>query len=196
MTVPRIPLFPMPAMNPEQTAVYEAIISGTRGTIVGPLRAALHHPELADKWQQLGELLRFRSNVKARLSELAIVITARHWDSQLEWFIHARVAAEAGIAHATLDKIKTGIRPDLESADEGVVYEFVSELLRLHRVSDATYSRALDLLGIVGVVDLTALVGYYSMVALTLNAHAIPLPEDAPDPLPVAALDVHSAQRP
>ncbi len=196
MTVPRIPLFPMPAMNPEQTAVYEAIISGTRGTIVGPLRAALHHPELADKWQQLGELLRFRSNVIARLSELAIVITARHWDSQLEWFIHARVAAEAGIAQATLDKIKTGIRPDFESADEGVVYEFVSELLRLHRVSDATYSRALDLLGIVGVVDLTALVGYYSMVALTLNAHAIPLPEDAPDPLPVAALDLHSAQRP
>jgi 4-carboxymuconolactone decarboxylase len=186
----------MPAMNPEQTAVYEAIISGTRGTIVGPLRAALHHPELADKWQQLGELLRFRSNVIARLSELAIVITARHWDSQLEWFIHARVAAEAGIAQATLDKIKTGIRPDFESADEGVVYEFVSELLRLHRVSDATYSRALDLLGIVGVVDLTALVGYYSMVALTLNAHAIPLPEDAPDPLPVAALDLHSAQRP
>ncbi len=92
----RVPLFSPDSMTPEQERVYRAVVDGPRGTVVGPLRAALHRPELADRWQRFGEILRFGTSLPAWATELAIVVTARRWNSQLEWHVHARAAASAG----------------------------------------------------------------------------------------------------
>src|SRR5262249_60253124 len=109
--VARIPL-PSPAeMTPEQRRVYDAIIKGPRGAVVGPLRAALHRPELAEKWQQLGELLRYRTSLPPQISEIAILVTARRWRSQVEWHVHAIAAEQAGIAPTLISAIKCGRRP-------------------------------------------------------------------------------------
>ena len=181
----RIPLFPTDNMSPAQQAVYDAIVSGPRGKIQGPLRAALHNAELADKWQQLGALLRYRTTLEPRLSELAILVTARHWDSQFEWYAHGPIAEKAGVPVAVMERIALNETPEFDKEDESVVYLYSKELLEKHNPSDETYDYARALLNDLGVVELTALVGYYSMVAMTLNAHEIPMPEGTPDPLPV-----------
>ena len=183
--MPRIPLPESPEeMTPEQRRVYDAVVAGPRGKFVGPLRAAIHRPELAEKWQQLGELLRFRTSLTPRLSELAILITGRYWDSQFEWHAHAPIALKAGVSKEVVRALRVGKRPEQLDAREAAVYEYCTEVLHKHFVSEATYARALELFGAVGVVELTALVGYYSMVAMTLNAHEVPLPEGAEPPLP------------
>jgi 4-carboxymuconolactone decarboxylase len=174
-------------MTPEQQRVYQDIVRGARGRIVGPLRAALHRAELADKWQQLGELLRYRTGLAPRLSELAILITARFWDSQFEWYAHESVALETGLPPSVIIAIKHARRPEFASADDEIVYEYSAELLEKREVCDAVYRRTLGLLSTVGIVELTALIGYYSMVALTLNAHRIPLPPEVAPPLPARA---------
>ena len=119
--MPRIPLFPTDTMTPEQRRVHDAVVSGPRGELRGPLRAALYRPELADKWQQFGELLRYRISLPPMLSELAILVTARHCHAQLEWFIHEQMAAKAGLAiavdrtamAASIFKLVIGFLPDL-----------------------------------------------------------------------------------
>ena len=93
----RIPLPTPETMTPEQRRVYDAVVSGPRGALRGPLLRALHRPELADKWQQLGELLRYRTSLPPRLSELAILVTARHCNCELEWHIHEEMALKAGL---------------------------------------------------------------------------------------------------
>ena len=95
--MPRIALPGRAELSPEQQRVHDGVVSGPRGTIIGPLRAAIHNPELAEKWSALGEVLRFRTALPKRLSELAIIITARRFGSQIEWWVHARAAAEAGL---------------------------------------------------------------------------------------------------
>lgn len=175
----RIPLFPLDRMTEEQRRVYDAVVSGPRGVVVGPLRAALHRPELADKWQQFGEILRYRTSLPPRLSELAILVTARHWTSQLEWQQHEPAALKGGLAAEVVEAIRDGKRPKFARYDEQTVYDYCAELHEKRSVADATYRRAHELLGTVGMVELTALVGYYTMVAMTLIAHEIPLPEGA-----------------
>jgi 4-carboxymuconolactone decarboxylase len=184
--LPRIPLFTPDSMTPGQQRVYEAIVSGPRGKLVGPLRAALHCPELADKWQQLGEILRYRTSLPPRLSELAILVTARHCNCDLEWYIHEQMARQAGLEVAIIEEIRGGRRPGSADAEALVIYDYAEELNRLKTTSDAIYQRALKLCGVVGVVELTALIGYYTMVAMTLNAHGIPLPDGAQRPFSTA----------
>jgi 4-carboxymuconolactone decarboxylase len=171
-------------MTAEQRRVYDAVVSGPRGVVVGPLRAALHRPELADKWQQFGEILRYRTSLPPRLSELAILVTARHWTSQLEWQQHAPAALKGGLSAAVIDAIRNGLRPAFTAEDEQAIYDFCREMHENKAISDKSYRRAHDLIGTLGVVELTALMGYYTMVAMTLIAHDIPLPEGATPALP------------
>lgn len=182
--MPRIPLAAPETLNAEQRAVYDRIASGPRAGVRGPFLALLHQPALADAWQQLGEVLRYRTSFPPRLSELAILVTARHMDCQYEWVAHEPHAAKGGLAAAAIAAIKAGRRPDLGAADERAVYDFAVELNERHAVTPETYQRALDQFGTVGVVELTALVGYYTMVALTLNGHELPLPAGTAPPLP------------
>ena len=183
--MPRIPLINSPdGLSPDQQRVLAAVVSGPRGKIQGPLMAALHNAELADKWQQLGAVLRYKTCLPARLSELAIIATARAWDCQLEWSIHETIAREAGVEAAIVDAVRAGMRPDGADAEALEIFDFVTELQRTKRVSQPVYDKVLARWGVNGVVDLTALTGYYSMVAMTLNAHEFPVPDSAATPLP------------
>jgi len=164
-------------MNAEQRAVYDDIVSGPRARLVGPLRAALHNPALADRWQKLGALLRY-----PRQSELAILVTARRWNSQLEWYIHAAAAQAAGLPQTVIDAIAIAAQPAFDDVSDAAVYEYTRQLLQHGVVDDAAYQNVLAIFGEAGTVELTAIAGYYSMVAMTLNAHRIPLPDEGAQP--------------
>ena len=175
--MPRIS-FPTPeTMDAEQRRVHDKVVSGRRGKMVGPLRAALHSPELADRWQALGEFLRYNTSLSPRLSELAILVTGRACNSPFEWYAHHAEALKAGIEQTIIDELLAQRMPHGLSEDEAAVVQYASELNRMNSVSDATYAATLARFGEKTVVELTALVGYYTMVAMTLNAHEIPLPE-------------------
>lgn len=180
--MPRIPLPTPETMTPEQRRVYDAVVSGPRGELRGPLRAALHRPELADKWQQLGELLRYRTSLPPNLNELAILVTARHCNCELEWHIHEGMALKAGLPRDVIEDIRIFKRPAGADADALAIFDFADELNRRNTVSDEVYRRVLGRWKEVGVVELTALVGYYTMVAMTLNAHQIALPDGVSPP--------------
>lgn len=180
MSAGRIP-FPEPAtMSPEQRRVYDAVVSGPRGALVGPLRAALHSPELADRWQQLGAFLRYHTCLPPRLNELAILVTARRWNAEIEWVVHATAALKAGLDPAVADDIRAGRPPRFSNPEDAEVYDFARELQQAGQVTDATYEAVRERWKERGVVELTALIGYYTMVAMTLNAHRIPLPDGMP----------------
>lgn len=178
----RISLPTPETMNAEQRAVYEDIVGGPRARLVGPLRAALHNPALADRWQKLGALLRFGTSIPPRSSELAILVTARRWNSDLEWYIHAAAAQAAGLPQAIIDAVLVAAPPVFEDAGDAAVYEYARQLLQHGVVGDAAYAALLAIYGEAGTMELTAIVGYYSMVAMTLNAHHIPLPDEGAEP--------------
>lgn len=185
--MPRIPPISEATLTPAQRRVYEKVIAGPRGVVIGPLRAVLHSPELADPWSALGEYLRFNCSLPLALRELAIICAGRYWNSQLEWQVHARVAQDSGIKDEIIEAIRTATGPDFDDAEQASIYRFARELLHHGQTSDEAYDAVRERYGVVGVVDLTALVGYYSMVAMTLNAHDVPLPEQIARiaPLPI-----------
>ena len=169
--------------NDAQRAVWDSVVAGPRGRVIGPLRAAIHAPDLARAWSALGESLRFGTSLGKRLSELAIIVTGRRWSAQVEWFVHAQAAAEAGLEAEVIAAIRDGAPPRFTQPDDALVYEYARLLLRDGTVPAALHAQVTQRFGVKGVVELTALVGYYSMVAMTLNAHAVPLPDDAAPPL-------------
>jgi 4-carboxymuconolactone decarboxylase len=175
--MPRITLPSPESMTPEQRAVYDKVVSGPRGRVQGPLRAAIHNPELADRWQALGALLRYNTTLNRRQSEIAILVTGRHCNSPFEWYAHRLEAEKAGIEAETIEAILAQRTPAGLADDEALVHQYALELNRHKSVSQATYERALERFGERAIVEVTALVGYYTMVAMTLNAHEIPLPE-------------------
>jgi 4-carboxymuconolactone decarboxylase len=179
-----MPRIPLPATREDlstdaQREVWDRVVSGPRGRVVGPLRAAIHAPGLARAWSALGEALRFNTSLGKRLAELAIIVTGRRWSAQVEWHVHAQAAAEAGLEPDIIAAIRDGAPPRFAQPDDALVYDYARLLLRDGDVPDALHAAATARFGVQGVVELTALVGYYSMVAMTLNAHAIPLPDGA-----------------
>lgn len=164
----------------------EEIIAGPRGAVISPFVPLLRSPELCTHTQRMGEYLRYRSTIGLRLSELAILVTARHWDQQVEWSIHAPIAVRAGVSEAVVAAISEGRTPAFTQADEQVVYEVACQSLQQRRVDDATWARAIAQLGEHGVVDLTGVVGYYTMLSIVMNGAQTPPPPDCPQRLPVA----------
>jgi 4-carboxymuconolactone decarboxylase len=182
--MPRIPLVSESSMTDAQRRVYEAMMHGPRRSApVGPLAAAMYRPELAEAWSALGLVLRFNSSFAPRLREFVILLVGRHWDCQFEWFSHETEARKAGLSSGTIETLRQG-GATFAAADEQAIHDYAMELLRQHHASDATYQPVLAAYGPAGIVELTALIGYYSMVALTLNAHEIGVPEGAEPPLP------------
>ena len=183
--MPRIPLFPNETMDAAQQVVLAKILSGPRGRIQGPLRAALYNPELADKWQALGALLRFGTSLPPRHSEIAILVTGRACNSPFEWYAHRIEGEKAGIEAPILEALLARTEPPGMSEDDAIVWRYAVELNRDKSVSGPTYAAALDRFGARTVVEMTALIGYYTMVAMTLNCHEIPLPEGVPPAFPL-----------
>src|SRR4051794_2295752 len=135
----RIPLPSPDAMTPEQRRVHDGIVAGPRGTVIGPLRAVIHNPALAERWSVLGEVLRFGTSLPKRLNELAIIVTGRRWTSQIEWWVHARAAAAAGLPDAAIEAIRIGEAPEFNAPDDVLVYEFVRQLQLTGQVPPETY---------------------------------------------------------
>ncbi len=171
--VSRLPSIDPAALTPEQHRVYDAIVAGPRGAVYGPFLALLRVPELADRVQHLGELLRYDTSLGRKLCEIAIITSARAFHCEFEWAFHAPIAAESGVPAAAIAAIEAGEDPGFVDAKERAVHAFTRELAETHRVSAATYAAATAALGEAGVVELAAVVGYYAMLAMTLNAHEI-----------------------
>jgi 4-carboxymuconolactone decarboxylase len=191
----RFKLIPLEALTPEQRALSDAIKSGPRaklpssgaskpGPLGGPFNVWLRSPAIGNLVQQLGEEIRFRSSLAGKLNELAILVTARHWTSQYEWFAHHKLALEGGLDPAIAEAIAQGRRPSGMDADEAIVYAFSRELHETQGVSDATFEQALARFGERGVVDLITVNGFYSLVSMCLNVDRTPLPAGTPLPLP------------
>lgn len=178
----RLPELDPNRLTPEQTAVYDRIASGPRGRVEGPLRVWVTSPELADKAQALGAFCRFGTSLPPRLSELAILVTGAYWQSGFEWYAHAPLATKAGIPAAAVEAIRVGRAPELPQADEQIVYRFSHELVHSRRVSQPTYASAVAAFGEKTVVELVAILGYYALVSMTINAFEVPLPPGEPDP--------------
>ena len=172
----RLPPIAENLLTPRQRAAATALIATRRGALRGPFVPLLYSPELLDRAQRLGEYLRYESALPERLRELVILITARHWSQAYEWHVHARLAPQAGLDHQLIDELAAGRRPPQMRGDEAAVYDFCIELHRDHTVSDTTYAAALALLTEQGIVDLCGLCGYYSMLAMVMNAARTPLP--------------------
>lgn len=164
-------------LEEEEVQIYDAIVA-SRGDIAGPFRTWLHSPQLADRAQNLGEFLRYNTDLEPRLSELAILVTARFWDCQVEWTLHEKFAVKSGLNQKIIDAIRNCQLPEFENKDERTVHNYTNELLCNRFVQDRTFAAAIEELNKKSVVELTGLIGYYSMVALTLNAFQLPVPPD------------------
>lgn len=171
-------------MTPAQRAAAQAVIDGPRGAVYGPFVPLLRSPELMECAQRMGEYLRYRSALGTRLSELAILVTARAWDQQVEWAIHAPIAAQVGIAQTTIDAIAARRRPLAMNAEESAVHDFCIALHTHKRVPDVEYANALALFGEHGVIDLVGINGYYTFLAMVMNAAQTPAPSSPAAPLP------------
>jgi 4-carboxymuconolactone decarboxylase len=176
--MPRLAPIDPADFTPEQKRVSDAIIA-SRGQISlsgGPFLPWLRSPELADRAQHLGDFCRYHSSLEPALSEFAIIVTARFWKSQYEFFAHARMAATAGVSDAVIEAVRVGEEPPYQDQRQQAIWQFVTEYLQTHRVSDATYERAKTALTERGVVDLVGIVGYYGLVSMTLNVFEVSLP--------------------
>jgi 4-carboxymuconolactone decarboxylase len=175
----RLNLPPEEAMTPEQKEAVAEVVSGLRGRVPAPMIAWLRNPELARRAQKLGELLRYQTSLEPRLSELAILVCARHWTAHYEWMAHKRDGLKAGMDPEVVAAIAARRPPALKDAQERAVYDVATTLLATTRLPAALHASATAALGERGLVELVGLLGYYSMVALTLNAFEIGLPEGA-----------------
>ena len=182
----RLPELDPAKFSPEQKKVHEAVLAGPRGKVVGPIKVWLKNAGLAEHAQALGAYCRFNSSLPPRLSELAILVTGSFWKANYEWYAHAPIAIKAGIEPAVVEAIRTGATPTFTKSDEQAIYDFASELVKTRRVSNATFERAKKELGETSVIDLVGIIGYYSLVSVTLNAFELPLPDGEKVPFDIA----------
>lgn len=180
--VTRPPVLDEANLTAAQQEVFDAIRSGPRGVVEGPLRVWLHSPALAQPAQRLGAFCRYGTRLPARLSELAIITVGAHWRSGFEWHVHAPIARKAGIAAEAIEAIRTGAAPMLTAPDERAVHDFSRELLETRQVSDRAYDMAVRQIGLEAVVELVGLLGYYTLISMTINAFRVPLPAGASEP--------------
>jgi 4-carboxymuconolactone decarboxylase len=173
-------------MSEAQLKAAREFASGPRGKVNphGPNYALLRSPELMSRSQKVGEYLRYGSSIPARLNEFAILVTARQWNAQMEWVAHSELAIKAGLSPDVAEDLRHGRRPAGMQDDEAAVYQFCKEIHdNKGAVGDATYQAVADRFGERGVIDLIALTGYYTTLAMVLNVTRLALPEGKAPPL-------------
>ena len=146
--------------------------------VFGPFEPLMHSPQVMSQARAMGDYLRYKSAIGNTLSELAILITARHWSQDYEWYVHQPIAIKAGIKLDITEAIAEGRRPKNMSDDEDMVYDFCTELQQTKRVSDITFNRIEQRFGKKGVVDLTGINAYYTLLAMQLNVAEYEIPKD------------------
>jgi 4-carboxymuconolactone decarboxylase len=160
-------------MDDSQRAAADELVAGPRKGVKGPFIPMLRSPGLMQHLQRAGEYLRFGSALPRHVSEFATLVTVRAWRQQFEWLVHADLARKEGTSDATIEALRVGRRPSTMSAEEAFVYDFVTELTANHGVDDVTYREAVARFGERGVIDLTGLIGYFTLISMILNvAHA------------------------
>ena len=177
---PRLALIEEPRMNESQRSLLETIRLGPRGASItprGPFAVWMHAPDFGQYAQALGGHCRYKTSLSPRLSEFAILCTARLWRAQYEWFAHAPIAERAGVTPRTIENLRRGRAPKSAPADERAIYDFVQELYKKRRVSDRTYKRVHALLGDQATVELVGILGYYALISMTLNVFRMLPPE-------------------
>lgn len=181
-------------MSADQKRIHDLIASGPRGRVRGPLAVWLHRPAMAEPAQALGQFCRYDSSLPPRLSELAILVLARWWSSEFEWWAHKAIALKAGVSETVIDALRDRRDIVFAHADEALIHEFLTVLHETRHIPDALYQRAERMFGRDGVIDLVALAGYYTLISMTLNVFRIDPPEG--EPLELRAADAATAQRP
>jgi 4-carboxymuconolactone decarboxylase len=166
-------------MNDMQKKMTMDTLTGPRRGLGGPFNVLLRSPEMGDLAMKFGEYSRFRPGIPAKLRELAIIVTARHWTSHFEWYAHRSAAAQAGLSEAIITAIASRKRPTGMQPDEEAVYNFATEMLETKQVSDATFKAVVDRFGEKGAVDIIGVMGWYQMVSMLLNVDRYPLPNGA-----------------
>jgi 4-carboxymuconolactone decarboxylase len=166
-------------MNDVQKKMTMDTLTGPRRGLGGPFNVLLRSPEMGDLAMKFGEYSRFRPEIPAKLRELAIIVTARHWTAHFEWYAHRSAAAQAGLSADIITAIANRKRPTGMQPDEEAVYNFANELLETKQVSDATFKAVVDRFGEKGAVDIIGVMGWYQMVSMLLNVDRYPLPNGA-----------------
>ena len=192
-TLRRFKLLQPSELTAAQMNLAQSIRSGPRASVPGsaanqaalgsPFNVFLRSPEVGESLQQVGSYIRFKSTLGFKLNEFAILITARHWGAQYEWHAHHRLALQAGLDPKIADDVAQQRRPQGMSPEEQAVYDFSVELHQNKQVSDASFKAVLDRFGEQGVMDLIAVNGYYTLIAMVLNVDRTPIPGGAPLPL-------------
>jgi 4-carboxymuconolactone decarboxylase len=179
---PRLAMITEAQMNDAQRALMQAIRSGPRGQTMmprGPFAVWMHAPEFGQLAQALGSYCRYKSTLSPRLSEFAILCTARLWRAHYEWFAHAPIAEKCGVKPKTIQDVRAGRTPVSAPKDERAIHAFVQELYKSRRVRDRTYERVHALLGDTAIVELVCILGYYALISMTLNVFRMLPPPDA-----------------
>lgn len=175
----RLPTIPPAQYTAEQKQAAADFEAARKVPVFGPFEPLMYSPQVMSQARAMGDYLRYKSAIGNTLSELAILLTAREWTQNYEWSVHYPIALQAGIRQEVADAIAAGARPIGMSPDEQIVFDYTSELLRNKQVSDATFERAKLRFGAKGVVDMTGIVGYYTFLAMQLNAAQYPAPMGA-----------------
>jgi 4-carboxymuconolactone decarboxylase len=170
--ISRIPLMKHTQLSRAGREIYESILN-TRGNLDGPFLAWLYSPGLAAPAEKLGAFCRYSTSLTEIESELLILLVAAHFRCAGEWQIHVPIASRAGLDTASVDAIQAGAVPALASLRLSVLHAFSDELLRHNQIGEATFDQARGMFGDRGCVEITGVIGYYSFVAMTLNAFEI-----------------------
>lgn len=179
----RMPIPAMDQLNEAQRKAAQDIIDGPRKALYGPFIPLLRSPELMDRSSKMGEYLRYKSAIGNKLSELVILIVARHWTQQVEWYLHQPIALKVGIKQEVIDAIADGRTPQGMSEDEQIVYDFSTEINTNKGVSDVTYNRAKARFGDTGIIDMLGVNGYYNFLAIIMNGVRTENPDTKVAPL-------------
>jgi 4-carboxymuconolactone decarboxylase len=163
-------------LSPEQKKLYDDI-AGARGRVGGPFGIWLRQPALVDPANRFGNALRLHGKLDKRLFELMTIVVARHWGAQYEWFVHADHGRKAGLSDEVVEAIRLKRNPSFARDDEQLVYDIVTELNTTKRLSDASYRRALDFFGLDLLIELITATGFYTLVAMMLNAFEVDTPD-------------------
>lgn len=180
----RVPDLSSEELTPVQKRIYDEIASVRRGNVKGPFAIWMRTPEIADKANQFGNALRANGTLDKRLFELMVLVVARHWSAQYEWFAHERQALAAGISSEVVEALRHRRTPQFERDDERLVYDLTSELQEAKKLGPSSYERGVAAFGLELMIEFVTAVGFYTLVAVMLNAFDAPVP-GGKTPLPL-----------
>ena len=199
----RIPYILIENFDEDQKAFFKNLTQGKRAGgsgvdrfltpekgVKGPFNAWLYRAKLGDTAQRLGEMLRYEGELPPQSRELAILVVAAEWEAKYEWWAHEKIGRSVGLDDEIIASIKGGQKPLFNNSDQEVVYDFTLELIKTRNVSDSLYHRAIELLGETMVVELVMLIGYYTLISMTMNVFKVPLPEGEDTPIGITENEV------